>query len=71
MAENNIEVVRSEAMKADIHAFGHAPGAEIKMFEIIAAQLGAKRVSVSRHITERQTEQHLAHPASVETGMCR
>ena len=47
-------------------AGGHAPGGEIKMVQIVPAQLGAQDEILTRQIAQHLPEQHLAHPAPIK-----
>jgi hypothetical protein len=42
VAENDVEMIGAEAMKADIDAFENAPGGEIEMLQVVTAELGAE-----------------------------
>src|ERR1051325_1477659 len=45
---------------------GDALGGEIKVREVVAAELGAKRVALARYASQRDAQQNFAHAASVE-----
>ena len=66
VAEHDVEMVGAEPVQGHVHALGHAFRAEVKVLEIVATELRAERVAVTRHAAQRDTEQHFADAASVE-----
>src|SRR5438876_6289743 len=66
VTEEDVEVIGTEPMQADIDAFGHAPRGEIEVRQIIAAQFGAEGETVARRVAQGNAEEHFAHPAPVK-----
>ena len=66
VAQDDVEVIRAEAMEADVDGFGDALGGKIEVAQIVAAEFGAERVTIPRHIAEGDSQHDLAHSAAVE-----
>jgi hypothetical protein len=66
VAQANVEMVSPEPVQAHVHTLDDALCGEIKVGEIVAAELGAECVIVARHVAQRDTEQHFAHAAPVK-----
>ena len=59
-------MIHAHSVQAHVDAFGHAPGGEIKMVQIVPAQLGTQNKFLARQIAQHLSEQHFAHPAPVK-----
>lgn len=66
VTEDDIEMIGAETMEADINAFPNAFGGEIKMLEVVAAELGAEEVLLARDIAQGDTEENFAHAAAIK-----
>ena len=52
VAEDDIQVIRAQAMQAHVHALRDSSGTEIEVLQIISAQFGAERVAVPRDVAQ-------------------
>lgn len=68
VAQDDVEVIGPQTMEGNIDAFGDASGGEIEMLEIVATELGAECVAVTRDAPESDAEENFTHSATVEGG---